>query len=235
MAEDGKRIVVLDDDRDVADIVQTVLLDEGFAVSCLHGPDDDTVEQTVLDLSPDCVIVDGSGPPRTPDPWTIARALARHTPPIPTVLLTGSARNRDEALLGESDRAKGAGLSAVVAKPFDVDRLVAAVRNAMDAAGSTEDSRNAAKNDTTVLMERLRVAGAHDLRTSSAGREWITFRAKPDGDHFKLYRWQSAGMYYIGRYAANGDRLLPLAELYDTEAATQYCERLIKHERGVDR
>lgn len=235
MAEDRKKVVVLDDDRDVADIIQTVLLDEGFAVSCLYGPGDETMERAVLDLSPDCVIVDGSGPPRTPDPWTVARSLARHRPRIPTVLLTGSSRNRDEALLGESDRAKSACISAVVPKPFDVDRLVAAVRVAMGESASSTLPRDVASNETARLMERLRAAGAHDLRTSEAGREWITFRAKPNGELFKLYRWPTAGTYFIGRYAANGQRLEPLAELYDAEAATAYCERLLEHERLSDR
>lgn len=230
MAEGRKRIVVLDDDRDVADIIETVLLDEGFAVSCLYGPDDETVERAIIDLSPDVVIVDGSGPPRAPDPWTVAISLARHTPPIPTVLLTGSTKNRDEAMLGESDRAKAAGVAAVVPKPFDVDQLVLAVRNALSATRSSEGPRDAG-NETTALMERLRAAGAHDLRTSNAGREWITFRAKPDGNLLKLYRWQTAGVYFIARYGANGARLEPLTNFSDAEGAAMYSEQLIEQER----
>ncbi len=232
---DKKRIVVLDDDHDVADIIQTVLLDEGFAVSCLYGPDDETMERAVLDLSPDCVIVDGSGPPRAPDPWTVARSLAAHKPPIPTILLSGHARNRDEAMLGESERARASAFLAVVPKPFDVDQLVAAVRNALGASVSSDHSRDLANNETAAVMERLRAVGVQELRTSDTGREWITFRLKRHGDLFKLYRWHNAGIYFVGRYSPTGDRLEPLAELYDTEAAISYCERLIQHERLVDR
>lgn len=224
MAEEKKRVVVLDDDHDVADIIQSVLLDEGFAVSCLYGPDDKTMERAVLDLSPDCVVVDGSGPPRSPDPWTVAITLARHTPPIPMVRLSGNAANLEEAMLGETERARTSAIAAIVSKPFDIDRLVAAVRNAMGASAATDVSRTTARADTSRLMERLRVAGAHELHTSEAGREWITFRAKPNGDLFKLYRWQSAGTYFIGRYTANGQRLEPPGELYDTEAVIVYCE-----------
>lgn len=225
---------MLDDDRDIADIIQTVLLDEGFAVSCLYGPDDETMERAVLDLSPDCVIVNGSGPPRTPDPWDIARALAKHTPPIPTVMLTASSRNREEAMLGESERAKAAGILAVVPKPFDVDQLVMAVRNALGAAAPSMLSRSTAKSETAKVMHRLRAAGVQELRTSNEGREWVTFRLKRHGDLYKLYRWQTAGLVFIGRYAPNGERLQVLAEMYDTESAIAYCERLIEEERGAD-
>src|SRR6185436_2699176 len=123
-------------------------------------------------------------------------------------MLSGSETNREEAILGESDRAKQSAIAAVVPKPFDIDRLVLAVRNALAAAAS-DVSRKAATADTERLLERLRAAGAHDLRTSTLGREWVTFRATPDGDLFKVYRWQTAGAFFIGRYAANGARLEP--------------------------
>lgn len=228
---DKRRVVVLDDDRDVAEVIQTILLDEGFAVSCLYGPDFEMVGLAVKQLAPDCVILDGGGP-RSADPWVVARALAVHMPAIPTVLLTGSSENREEAMLGESDRAKASAISAVLAKPFDIDRLVAAVRNAMGASAPSELSHKVATAETKRLLERLRVAGAYDLRTSSSGREWVTFRATPNGDLFKVYRWQAAGAYFIGRYSATGDQLQPLGQLYDTEAAIVYCERLIERERA---
>lgn len=235
MAKDKQVVVVLDDDRDIANIIQSVLLDEGFDVSCLYGPDGETLQRALLEMSPDCVVVNDSGLPRLPDPWTVAISLTRHTPPTPTVLLSGNTANLEEAMLGESERAKSSGIAATVPKPFDIDRLIAAVRNALGASAATDVARRTASDETDRLMQRLRVAGAHDLRTSDAGREWITFRAKPSGDLFKLYRWPSAGTYFIGRYSATGHRLEPLAELYDTEAVIVYCERLIEDERFVDR
>ena len=225
-----KRVVVLDDDRDVAEVIQTILLDEGFAVSCLYGPDYEGVATAVRDLAPDCVILDGAGSHET-DPWVVARSLAMLKPAIPTVMLSGSETNREEAILGESDRAKESAIAAVVPKPFDIDRLVLAVSNAMGAAAPSDVSRKSATADTERLLERLRAAGAHDLRTSTLGREWVTFRATPDGDLFKVYRWQTAGAFFIGRYAANGARLEPLSQISDTEAAAAYCERLIEYER----
>jgi len=158
-----KRVVVLDDDRDVAEVIQTILLDEGFAVSCLYGPDYEGVATAVKDLAPDCVILDGAGSHET-DPWVVARSLAMLKPAIPTVMLSGSETNREEAILGESDRAKQSAIAAVVPKPFDIDRLVLAVRNAMGAAAPSDVSRKAATADTERLLERLRAAGAHDLR-----------------------------------------------------------------------
>jgi CheY-like chemotaxis protein len=229
-----KRVVVLDDDRDVAEVIQTILIDEGFSVSCLYGPDAETAQLAIRDLQPDCVILDGGGP-RAADPWKVARFLAVHKPLIPTVLLTGSNENLEEAMLGESERARTSSVTATVSKPFDIDRLVNAVRNAMGATTPSPASRRVATGETKRLIERLRAAGAHDIRTSDAGREWVTFRAKPNGDLFKVYRWQTAGAYFIGRYGANGDRLQPLGQLYDTDATIVYCERLIKRERAGKR
>lgn len=227
-----KRVVVLDDDRDVADVIQTILIDEGFAVSCLYGPDAETMQLAIKKLAPDCVILDGGGKKPADDVWTVARFLAEHQPVIPTVLLTGDQRNREEAMLGESERARSSSVTATVAKPFDIDRLVSAVRNAMGATTPSGLSRKVAIGETQRLLERLRAAGAHDLRISDAGREWVTFRAKPNGDLFKVYRWQAAGTYFIGRYAANGAQLQPLGQLYDTDATIVYCERLIERERA---
>lgn len=231
MVPGKKRVVVLDNDRDVAEVIQTILIDEGFDVSCLYGPDDETVQLAIKELAPDCVILDGGGP-RAADPWAIARLLSVHKPVIPTVLLTGSASNREEAMLGESARARSSSVTATVSKPFDIDRLVGAVRNAMGATAPSDLSRRVANKDTKRLLERLRAAGAHDLRTSVEGREWVTFRAAPNGDLVKVYRWQAAGAYFIGRYAADGAQLQPLAQLYDTDATIAYCTRLIEHARA---
>jgi FixJ family two-component response regulator len=228
---DKRHVVVLDDDRDVAEVIQTILLDEGFAVSCLYGPDDAAFGDAIEHLSPVCVILDGAVP-RADDPWRTARSLAMRTPAIPTVLLTGGTDAREEAMLGESERAKSSLITATVPKPFDIDQLLIAVRNAMGATAPTEQSRKAARGDTARLLVHLRAAGAVDLRTSNAGREWVTFRATPNGDLFKVYRWQTAGSYFIGRYAANGDQLHPLGQIADTDAAIAYCERVIDHERA---
>lgn len=230
MTTNKKRVVVLDDDRDIAEIIQTILVDEGLAVSCLYGPDEETTRVAVEELKPDCVILDGGGP-RSADPWKIARFLADHKPAIPTILLTGSGSNREEAMLGESDRARSSSVSAVVEKPFDIDRLIAAVRNALGTTAPSDFSRRVGSSETARLFERLRAAGAVDLQTSSAGREWITFRAKPKGDLLKIYRWQSAATYFIGRYDRDGGRMSPLAQLSDTDAVIVYCEHLIKRER----
>lgn len=221
----------MDNDRDVAEVIQTILIDEGFAVSCLYGPSEETVKLAIKELAPDCVILDGGGP-QAADPWTLARFLAVHKPAIPTVLLTGSNENREEALLGESERARTSSVTATLSKPFDIDRLVSAVRNAMGATTPSAVSRKVATAETKRLIERLRTAGAQDIRTSDAGREWVTFRAKRDGNLFKIYRWQTAGAYFVGRYGANGDQLQPLGQLYDADATIAYCERLIERERG---
>lgn len=102
----------------------------------------------------------------------------------------------------------------------------------MGATTPSPVSRKVATGETRRLIGRLRTAGAHDIRTSDAGREWVTFRAKRDGDLFKIYRWQTAGAYFIGRYGAKDKQLQPLAQLSDADATIVYCERLIERARA---
>src|SRR5690349_6589455 len=54
-----KTVVVIDDDRDIAEVVQTILLDEGFKVSCLYDPTKHDVTTAIERIEPDCVLLDG--------------------------------------------------------------------------------------------------------------------------------------------------------------------------------
>ncbi len=109
------RVVVVEDDRDVATLVTEILSDEGFdAVTAGHHAS----AADVARLRPRLVIVDlllghiGAG-----DLFT---ALRRTGARVPVVLLS-AAQDADE-------QARALGVNAFVPKPFDIDDLVRTCR-----------------------------------------------------------------------------------------------------------
>lgn len=222
-----KKIVVVDDDRDVAEIVQTILLDEGFAVSCLYLPSEPDLKRAIDRIEPDCVLLDGGHPAGYGLSWDIASWLASRERSIPAVLLTGHVADREEAVIGTSERAQSANVAGVIPKPFDIDHLIASVRHAVGEGppGPTDNAEGARHSE---LLARLRDGGAKELRTSQIGREWATFQAGADNRLFKIYRWRAVDAYFIGSYTADGKQLQPIGQFSDFEALVAYCLDVIR-------
>ena len=226
----GKSVLVVDDDRDIAEVVQTILLDEGFKVTCLYEPSRNDVKAAIDRIEPDCVLLDGGSPAFYGPSWDIAAWLASRPRPIPAVMLTGHRADREEAMLDESDRAKTAHIAAVIPKPFDIDRLVTAVRHAVGDEVTPITEREEADRQIK-LLARLRAAGADELSGSKIGRVWATFRAGADRSLYKIYRWRVADVYFVGRYSADGSQMEPLGQFEDLEALMAYCFGEIKGSR----
>lgn len=226
----GKSVVVVDDDRDVAELVQTILLDEGFKVSCLYAPSQNDVKAAIDRIEPDVVLLDGGNPAAYGPSWEIASWLAARSRPIPAVMLTAHGADREEAIFDESERAKSAHMAAVIPKPFDIDRFVTVVRNAVgqEAAGLTDQDE---ADHQAQLLERLRTAGAEELTGSKIGRVWATFRAGEERTLYKIYRWRAAGVYFVGRYTTDGRQLEPLGQFDDLDALIAYCLRKVTGSR----
>jgi len=225
-----KKIVVVDDDRDIAEVVQTILIDEGFAVSCLYLPSERELKAAIDRLEPDCVLLDGGHRAGYGLSWTIASWLASRERPVPAVMFTGHTPDREEAMIGTSERAQAAQVAGVIPKPFDIDHLVTTVRRAVGetAPGPSKIAEEARHAE---LLERLRAAGAEDLRTSQIGREWATFRGGAEHLLFKIYRWRAVDVYFIGRYSEDGTQLHPIGQFYDFEALVLYCLDVIRERR----
>jgi DNA-binding response OmpR family regulator len=145
------RVVVVDDDRDIADVVQTILIDEGFKVSCLYEPTSNAVKDAIDRLEPDRVLLDGGNPAAYGSSWELARWLASRPRPVPAVMMTAHSADLEEAILDESDRAKTARIAAVIPKPFDIDRLIAVVCNAVGQPVTTITDRREADNAAQLL------------------------------------------------------------------------------------
>jgi DNA-binding response OmpR family regulator len=131
------RILVVEDDRDIAGLVRMYLERAGHTVQLLFSGDE--VVQHVGSARPDVLILDLMLPGL--DGLTICRALRGNpaTDEIPIIMLSAKA--------GESDRVHGLELGAddYVTKPFSPKELVARV----DAV-----ERRARRNDTPVIQYR---------------------------------------------------------------------------------
>ncbi|HEV3486092.1 MAG TPA: response regulator, partial [Vicinamibacterales bacterium] len=138
--EHAASVLCVDDDRDVAEVVQAILEDDGYAVSCLYELADDALLRAVGRLEPDVVLLDSASATEYGGSWDLASRIANRRRPVPVVMFTAHSADAREASAGTSARAESAHFAATVLKPFHVDELLAAVATA--ASGSLRFDRS---------------------------------------------------------------------------------------------
>jgi len=126
-----KRIVVVDDDREVSAAVRELLTPEGFAVDCPSEPRAALVE--TIREAPDLVILDVAMPGMTG--WEFCAILRRQTSTreVPVLFLTGRFEVKDRITamqLGGSD---------FLAKPFGAEELRKKVRSLLETNDAMEE------------------------------------------------------------------------------------------------
>ncbi|MDQ2674753.1 MAG: response regulator [Chloroflexota bacterium] len=217
MDPDGAfRVLLIDEDADVASVVVAILTDEGYAVSVLVDTSRESILAAVGKQEPDCVLLDGSTATEYGTSWADAAYLAARERSIPTVMFSAHASDVREAQEGRTDRAREADFAAVVAKPFSLDDLLSAVAAACGKSEVFDPSPAGDRERTLALARRLRELGATDIRTSDR-REWATFRP-PNVDAIRqLYWWQLMGVYLVGSYEQKGG-LKPIGQFFELEA-----------------
>jgi DNA-binding response OmpR family regulator len=158
----GQRVLVVDDDPTVSDVVRRYLERAGFAVSlATDGPDAlDVVERD----HPDLVVLDLMLPGI--DGLEVCRRLRTRTPEVPVVMLT--------ALGEEADRVLGLELGAddYLTKPFSPRELVLRVRSVLRRAGRPAP----AQPPETLVDGELVVDTARRIATLRGGELALTVR-----------------------------------------------------------
>jgi DNA-binding response OmpR family regulator len=217
--EDGTpyRVLLVDDDADVADVVVAILTDEDYLVDVLADTSHPSVMAAVGMQEPDCILLDGAHGPEYGSSWAEAAYLGARERPVPTIMFSAHHGDVKEAQKEESDRARAAEFAAVLPKPFNLDELLAAVATACGRSEQFKQTPAGDRERTLTLARRLRELGARDIRTSDR-REWATFRLKDDDAICQLYWWQRMGLYVAGCYQDDAV-LTPIGQFFELEAA----------------
>lgn len=193
------RVLLVDNDADILELVNAILTDDGYEVTILQETDHEAIAAAVGRTEPDCILLDSAGGPAFGGSWAEAAYLNKRTRAVPAVMFTAHANAVAEARSAETERAIQAGFAAVVSKPFTLDELLDAVGTAVGRSTRFDRSEAADRARTSELVEELRDAGATDIRTSER-REWATFVSPDDGNLHQLYWWQRRGLYMLGTY-----------------------------------
>ena len=115
----AKRVLVIDDDALILDLVRILLEDEGHEVVALESGEG-AVERA-LALRPDLVLLDIVM--RGPHGMEVLDALRAALPEVPVVLLSGAVSQVDNM----TAIARALGAHDFIEKPFDAQRLLSVV------------------------------------------------------------------------------------------------------------
>jgi len=118
----GKRILVVDDDPDIRELLFTALEDEGFEV--FPAGNGQEALAAIRTFRPDVIVLDLMMP--VMDGWQFAKELRARDEDIPLVLLSAA---RDL-----STHAKNLAAADVIEKPFDLAELLPKIARVAAAA-----------------------------------------------------------------------------------------------------
>ena len=157
-------ILCVDEDRDIAEILQALFTDEGYRTSCLYHTEGDAVLRAVGRLEPDVILLDSGNPADYGASWELAATLHMRPRPVPVVMFTAHQAALDEAREGTSQRAEAAAFAAIVGKPFDIDEVLVTVAQAAGRSVPFDRSNAAEAVRTKELVKALRLHGATDIK-----------------------------------------------------------------------
>lgn len=211
------KILVVEQDPGIGDLLVAVLVDDGYVVELLGRVSSDVIRVAVGRFEPDCVLLDGQDGRGYGSSWGEAAWLSGRSRHVPAVMLTTHGPALEEAQAEITPRSQDAAFAAVVRKPFHLDDLLEAVSTAIGESSPFDESAAAESGRTAVLVAELRAAGAWDVRPSNR-REWASFRV-PDGSLIQLYWWQRDGVYYVVRHAETGGLVERVGRTHDLDTA----------------
>jgi two-component system OmpR family response regulator len=187
---DNGHILIVDDQREICDLVQGYLTGEGYRVSTAH--DGGEMRRTMAQGGVDLVILDLMLPGE--DGLTLARSL-REESSVGIIILTGRGEIVDRIIGLEM------GADDYLPKPFHLRELLARVKSVLRRASSRDDDRQAAPRS------RARFSGWNlDL----ASRELLS----PSGEEVRLTTGEFdllAAFVNNANQVLTRDRLLDLA------------------------
>ena len=127
----GHKVLIVDDDEDIATLVDEVLSEEGYAVTILRDARIEAIQEAVAQLQPDCMLLDGGVGSGYGESWRSAALMAARIPAVPVVMFTAHAPDFDEATENTSERSQAAHFVALLPKPFELTELLRVVTTAV--------------------------------------------------------------------------------------------------------
>ncbi|MEO9778303.1 MAG: sigma-54 dependent transcriptional regulator [Sedimentitalea sp.] len=165
-------ILIVDDERDIRELVGDILEDEGFATR-LAGNSDDCMS-AINTEAPALLILDIWLKDSRMDGIDILKAVKRDNPDVPVVIISGHG-NIEIAVAAIKQ-----GAYDFIEKPFNIDQLLVVIRRAMEASRLRREN-SALKHRDGAVAEMIGISSAFrtlvsnlDKVTKSNGRVMLT-------------------------------------------------------------
>jgi two-component system, NtrC family, nitrogen regulation response regulator NtrX len=165
-------ILIVDDERDIRELVSDILEDEGYATRLVGNSDD--CMAAINQEPPALLILDIWLKDSRMDGIDILKAVKRDNPDVPVVIISGHG-NIEIAVAAIRQ-----GAYDFIEKPFNIDQLMVVVRRAMEASrlrreNSTLKRRDVSSADMVGTSAAFRTLVSHlDKVTKSNGRVMLT-------------------------------------------------------------
>ena len=117
-------VLVVDDDRDIAGVIEELLREEGYTVTILRDRSLESVQATVQRLRPDCVLLDGEIPGMFGASWDDAAWMTAQALAVPVIMFSADRAAAHEAQSLQTERSRAAGFSSTLRKPFELDDVL---------------------------------------------------------------------------------------------------------------
>ncbi|MEM1350800.1 MAG: sigma-54 dependent transcriptional regulator [Pseudomonadota bacterium] len=165
-------ILIVDDERDIRELISDILIDEGFATR-LAGNSDDAMAAINAD-APALIILDIWLKDSRMDGIDILKTVKRDNPDVPVVIISGHG-NIEIAVAAIKQ-----GAYDFIEKPFNIDQLLVVIRRAMETSRLRRENQSLRRRDVT-QSEMMgsssafrTLVGQLDKVTKSNGRVMLT-------------------------------------------------------------
>lgn len=115
----SKKILICDDDKDIADVTSIILKESGFEVKSLYSCD--TIFESIESFFPDLILMDLRIPKKGGEAITKELKANDKTKDIPVLIFSA---NHKAVKIAEDVGADG-----FIGKPFDIDILVSIIKH----------------------------------------------------------------------------------------------------------
>ncbi|MFK7881260.1 sigma-54-dependent transcriptional regulator [Roseobacter sp.] len=165
-------ILIVDDERDIRELISDILIDEGYGTR-LAGNSDDAMAAINAD-APALIILDIWLKDSRMDGIDILKAVKRDNPDVPVVIISGHG-NIEIAVAAIKQ-----GAYDFIEKPFNIDQLLVVIRRAMETSRLRRENQSLRRRDVTSSdmignsAAFRALVGQLDKVTKSNGRVMLT-------------------------------------------------------------